>query len=128
MMDANKIQSYQPGGDVYQGIVTKYGQGIADLAASAASSGDETQINAVLAGKKLDDSFWDNLGTQLYNEPFTAPIEQAQKIFSNTGKAFKNAIFGNLSNPLLWAFVIIAGLVLFAWLGGFRLIRGILGK
>lgn len=128
MMAQDLIQSYQQGGDIYSGLVEKYGQTVADQAANAALSGDETAINQTLAGARLNDSFWSNLGGQLYNEPFNAPIEQANKIFSNAGKALKKAISDNIGNPILWGGIIAAGILIFWWIGGFKLIRGIAGK
>lgn len=128
MMSQDLISRYKPGGDIYSGLVEKYGQNLADQAANAADSGDLTAINEILAGAKLNDSFWSNLGGQLYNDPFAAPIEQADKVFSNAGKALKKAITDNIGNPLLWAGIIAAGIVIFWWVGGFKLIRGIAAK
>lgn len=134
MMAQDLIRRYQPAsdnqpeGDIYSGLVEKYGQAVADNAAAAALSGDEYSINQTIAGARLNDSFWSNLGGQLYNDPFNAPIEQANKIFSNAGKALKKAISDNIGNPLLWAGIIGGGILIFWWVGGFKLIRGIAAK
>ena len=81
-MSQDLINRYQQGGDIYASLVTQYGQATAAAAAQAALSGDETQINAVLAsggyGAPLNTSTWSIFGNQLETDPFAAPLASAE--------------------------------------------------
>jgi hypothetical protein len=131
-MESKKIARYQRGGDIWERIKNELGAAAADVVAEAATSGDEYRVNDAYKtakfGANLDDSTTDIFFGQMYNDPFAAPIEQADKIISNAGKAVKKAISDNFKNPILWFILIAAGIVLFWWIGGFRIIRGILGR
>ncbi|MDD5139387.1 MAG: hypothetical protein PHY43_03885 [Verrucomicrobiales bacterium] len=119
-MTTDTIQRYQPGGDIYATIAKHYGESGANTIATAANTGDETQINAALVqvknGGPLNESLLSILGSQLYNDPFAAPIEQANKIASNGfAAAFKN--------PAFLVTVLAIGGALFFLIGGAALFR-----
>jgi hypothetical protein len=130
-MDQATITRYQPGGDIYATLVSQYGQNAADTLATAARSGDESQVNAALAtirnGAPKDDSLTDALASQLYNDPLGAPLDQAGTILSNTlsaagnaAKAATNAIIGNWG---AWLLVGAVSIGLFFYFGGSAFVR-----
>ena len=113
-MSQDLINRYQPGGDIYAGLVTKYGQSVADAAAHAALSGDETQINAALAGAPLDTSVLDIFTKQIVTDPLAAPLAGLNNTLGNTVLSF-------IRNP--WVLAAVA-VITFGAMGGF----GWLGK
>ena len=112
-MSQDLINRYQQGGDIYASLVKQYGQPTADAAAQAALSGDETQINAVLAsgkyGAPLNTSTWDIFGNELETDPLAAPLASANTVVGNT-------FFSLLKNP--WV-IFAAGVIIFGAMGGF---------
>ena len=79
--------SYARGGAKWNAIAASQGEASADAQWQAA-------IDAERNGTPLDTSTWDIFATQIYNDPFAAPIEQANKIVSNTAAAaFRNPFF-----------------------------------
>ena len=106
-MTQELIDRYQQGGDIYQSLVSRYGQAKADEAAAAAALGDETAINAALAGAPLNTSTLDIFARQIYNNPFAAPIEQLDKIA-------KNSISSLFTDGKTVVFLIGIGICLFA--------------
>lgn len=96
-MDANLIQRYQAGGDIYASLKSQYGASNADNIAAAATSGDETQVNAAIVaakyGGQLDASTWSIFGNQLATDPLGAPIESLNGQISKVlGDLFKNPL------------------------------------
>ena len=111
-MDQALIARYQSGGDIYASLQTTYGTTAADTIATAALSGDETQINAALVqvkfGAPLETSTSTILADQLLTDPLAAPLESAEKVASNS-------IVDFLKSP---AVMLILGIALFLYLGG----------
>jgi len=116
------IQRYQPGGDIFAELESRYGTGGALLIAQAALTGDRFAVNEAISrakfGEKLDVSLWSNFYTQVTTDPFAAPLETANKVIGTIGSS---AIFGLFKNP--WVLLAVAGLVFYAvggftWLGG----------
>jgi hypothetical protein len=99
------LSSYLPGGADYAKVVAKYGQSAADTIATAARSGDQSQVNAafatVLHGPALDSSTLDALGNQLA-DPLAAPLSGLNKLLGNT-------FFSFLKNP--WVLLTIGGVI-----------------
>jgi hypothetical protein len=117
MMTQSLIQRYQPGGDIYATLAGQYGYGPADVIAAAATTGDETQINAALVrvkyGSDLPTSTVAILGNQLATDPLAAPFESANNILGNTfASLFKNP----------WVLAAVAAGLFFGF-GGFKLFR-----
>ena len=108
-MSPDLIQRYQPGGDIYAGLVARYGQNTADAAARAALSGDETQINAAITGTPLDTSTLTIFGNQIATDPLAAPFASANNLLGNT-------VFSFLKNP--WVVVAVV-VIVFGAMGGF---------
>lgn len=106
------IQRYQPGGDIYVSLASRYGQGGADRVARAALTGDATFVNAELAvvksGPRLNDSTFSLFTSQIVTDPLAAPLESA-----NT--AIGNSVASLFRNPWVLAVtvLVVAGLVLF---------------
>lgn len=122
-MSQDLINRYQQGGDIYKSLVKQYGQATADAAAQAALSGDETQINAVLAssqyGAPLNTSTWSIFGNQLETDPFAAPLDSANTLVGNSVMSF-------LKNPWVVFAVVV---IVFGAMGGFGWIgRKVFGK
>ena len=102
-MSQTLIDRYQAGGDIYAAIAAAHGVGAADAIATAALSGDETQINTVYAtymtaagnavtpSPLADTSILNALGNQLATNPLGAPLASLNTMLSNTfGSLFKN--------------------------------------
>ena len=129
-MDSTLIQRYQPGNDIYNSILAQHGKDAADACAAAAMTGDETQINAVLAlysgtstptvAVPMADTSTANIFTnQILTDPLAAPLESANKVLGNT-------FFSFLKNP--WVVVTVGIVVFFFVFDGVNLIRGWLKK
>ena len=129
-MDANLIQRYQAGGDIYASILQQHGQAAADACAFAALSGDETKINAALtlytgtttpnaAVPLSTDTTAGNLYRQLTTNPLAAPLEGANTILGNT-------FFSFLKNP--YVLVTVALVVFFFVFDGLNILRGLVKK
>jgi hypothetical protein len=116
------INRYQPGGDIYATLQSQYGTGGADAIATAARSGDETQVNAAIVAAKygapLDTSTADILVQQLTTNPLAAPLGVANNILGNTVVSF-------LKSPWVLGALVVAGFFL---LGGKDLLKGWLKK
>jgi len=120
-MDQSLIQRYQSGGDIYLSIFSQHGAAAANAVANAALSGDERQINAVLAGYEtaagnsktytppLDTSTLDAFGNQIVTDPLGAPFASANNLIGNSVLSF-------LKNP--WVVVAVV-VIIFGALGGF---------
>jgi hypothetical protein len=123
-MDQATIQRYQPGGDIYAALLAQHGQTAADACAAAALTGDETQINAVLAlysGTSTPDaavpmgntSTLDIFANQIATDPLAAPLDDANKVINNSILSF-------LKNPTV---LFVVAVVLFFVFGGGDYIR-----
>lgn len=122
-MDDTTIQRYQLGGDIYNSLVQLYGVNVANSAAGAALTGDETQVNAVLAsapkyGPPLSTSTTAIFTNQMLTDPLAAPLAGVNNLVKNSALSF-------LNNP--W---VIAGLIIAAFfmLGGANVLRKLIGK
>ena len=109
-MDANLIERYQGGGDIYAQMESLYGASAANSIAAAASTGDETKINAAIVqakyGTPLNASTWSIFGNQLATDPLGAPIESLNgQIGKVLGDLFKNPlVLGALALGLFFFF------------------------
>jgi hypothetical protein len=98
-----QASTYARGGAKWNAIAAAQGEAAADAAWQAA-------IDAERNGRPLDTSTFDIFTSQLYNDPFGAPIEQGNKILGNTfSDAFKNpyvafAILALVVAVALWFF------------------------
>ena len=121
-MDKATINRYQPGGDLYLDYVNQYGTAAANTLATAALTGDQTQITAALSsimfGSPLPTSTASIFLNQISSDPLAAPLADAETIASNTFVDF-------FKSP---AILISLAIVLFFVLGGAGLIRGKLSK
>jgi hypothetical protein len=130
-MDQYTINRYQPGGDLYAAEQAKYGTSVAGQIANAALANDELTITSIAEGLKYgankDTSALDALGSQLYNNPLGAPLEQAGKVAGNTftslGDAAKNAASSIVGNWGMWLVVGVIALAGFLYLGGAAVAR-----
>jgi hypothetical protein len=117
-MDAATIQRYQPGGDIYASLAASYGTPGAQQVATAALTGDETQVNAALTqvkyGAPLNTSTAEIFGTQLATDPLGAPL-------ADLNTALGNTFFSFLKNP--WVLITIAALVFFFVFDGVNILR-----
>jgi hypothetical protein len=107
------------------------------------------RLNADLSTPALDTSTLDIFGSQLYNDPFGAPIAQADTIVNNTGSALKSAAgntVGQIENSLVGGYgspapgslfaglqssigsLLVLGVVGFGLYVGFRIILGVLPR
>lgn len=124
----NTPEKYQRGGEYYNRLEAQFGTVWADAAAQAAATGDNVELNSVLASARGDGGVRDastasNLAKQLYNDPFAAPIEQASKILDGAGKAIGDAVKKASGNFGLW---IVGGIILvglFLYFGGTNYVR-----
>lgn len=108
-MSATSASNYARGTAAWQAVADSQGEAAADAQWQAA-------INAERNQTPLDTSTWSIFGSQLYNDPFAAPIEQANKVLGNTiTDAFKNPFF------LFAAVALAAGA--FFWFGGMTLLK-----
>lgn len=107
------IQRYQPGGDIWKALAGQYGSDAANTIATAALTGDETQINAALTqikfGTQLNTSTTDAFLNQIATDPLGAPLQSANNLLGNSFLSF-------LKSP--WVLVTVA-LILFGAMGGF---------
>lgn len=91
-MTQDLINRYLPGGDIYAKLVTLYGADNADAIATAAKTGDETQVNAALTkakyGAPMDTSVADIFAQQILTDPMAAPLESANTVIGNTFWSF----------------------------------------
>ena len=125
-MDTTTIARYQPGGDIYATILSQHGAAAAAQIAAAAQTGDETQINAVLAQyvgtltpdvavPLSTDTTASDFLNQIATDPLAAPLASANTLLGNTFLSF-------LKNP--WVVLTIAAVVFFGLFDGVNLIRG----
>ena len=121
-MDPDLIARYQSGGDIYASLAATYGASAADTIAAAATTGDETQINAAIVqakyGNPLNTSTASILANQLETDPLGAPLASANNVLSNTLLSF-------LKSPTV---LFIIALALFLYLGGLDYLRAKLAK
>ena len=117
MIDAATIARYQSGGDIYQSILSQYGQAAADNVAAAAQSGDRSQITDALVtakyGANLDTNTFDIFANQILTDPLAAPLASANSLISNSLVDF-------LKSP---AVLLVLGVAAFFALGGINLIK-----
>jgi hypothetical protein len=113
-MSPDTIKRYQPGGDIYNTLLNKYGKSIADNVAAAAATGDETAVNAAIPGAysgvvatPLDTSTASIFTDQILTDPLAAPAE-----------ALNNQIGNALKNLFVNPFVLLAavGIGIAAWM------------
>jgi hypothetical protein len=123
-MSATLIQRYQPGGDIYAGLVSRYGKNAADAAAAAAKqTGDEQKVNEAITGAyygaPLNTDTTAILLNQLETNPLGAPLEGLGGIVSNTIGSVENllakTVKTTLTNPLFLGLTVTA---LAVWLIG----------
>jgi hypothetical protein len=112
-MNQDLIDRYQNGGDIYAAIAAKYGAGTADAAASAALTGDETQINKVLAGPLLNTSTASIFLNQIETDPLGAPLASLENLT-------KNSLLDFLKSPSV--LLVLAGIAFFM-LGGAEVLK-----
>jgi hypothetical protein len=124
-MDQTLINRYQPGGDIYATLVSRYGTAGADTIAAAAATGDNTQLNYALAnaqtgmtGGALNDSTASILAGQLATDPLAAPL-------GGLNNALNNSILSFLKNPTV---LLALAVVLFFAFGGATWIRNRMAK
>lgn len=142
-MDQDEINSFQPGGTAYNNAVAQYGVDGANTLASAAATGDETQLqNAIeaLQGNPTaqDASTADALASQLYNAPLSAPLDQLGTILTNTvnsagqvivntegaaENAARNAVGTALVSPGLLIGLAVVGIGVVFYFGGLSSIK-----
>ena len=118
------IQRYQVGGDIYKKIVAQHGLNVANAAAAAALTGDETEVNAALSdaefGGPLNDSTASIFTDEIISHPFDAPAEAASGWVQNQ---IKDVLGNVVKKPLTLALLLAIAAGAFLWLGGARLIR-----
>jgi hypothetical protein len=122
-MDQATINRYQPGGDIYAQMVKNYGASNANAIASAALSGDETQVNAAIDtaqfGAPLDSSTTDQFVNLIETDPLGAPLADLNTTLGNTFLSF-------LKNP--WV-LLTGGFLAFVFLfDGINVVRGLLKR
>ena len=122
-MDQATIDRYQPGGDIYNTILTQYGVDSAHAIANAALTGDRGQVSDALAtarndGPALDDSTANIFLDQIETNPLGAPIEAA-----NAG--LKNTLISLIKNPLVIGAIAVGA---FFALGGADVLRRYIKK
>lgn len=116
---------YQPGGDVYQRWVDLFGLSKAEELRRLWNSGDLSAYRRRFADFNAEraealggpTSTWSLFFGQLYNDPFTAPIEQAERVLGNTVQTVaRSPLFFGLSLGglilvalVLWGFFKIGG-------------------
>ena len=114
-MIPSEIASYQPGGTAYANAVIMYGQAAANTLASAAATGDQTQLTNAIESIRgngaapLNTSTLSIFGNQLATDPLAAPLASANNALGNT-------FFSFLKNP--WVLVAV-GVIVFGAMGGF---------
>ena len=133
--------NYARGTAIYNSIQAQYGTATADQewrdAITAERNGDNVDgvwranYTAKLQGKDAappDTSFWDQFGTQIYNDPLAAPLEQGGKILSGTitaaGDAAKGVVKKFAGNWGAWLIGGVLVLAAFLYFGGGNFIRG----
>ncbi len=130
-MDQPTIARYQPGGDLYATIAARYGQQNADAIAAAASTGDQTQVNAAYQTAILgpnttgSTSTAVNLYDQLTTNPLAAPVADANTVITNSASSV-NSLFSSSLGALFKNPAVLLALVvgLFFFFGGSSIIRG----
>lgn len=112
-------ERYQPGGDIYAEVESKWGTSAANQVAAAAlvSDGGYTLRNLLAdlnAGHSTaapgSDSTLGNFFTQITTDPLAAPL-------ASVNTALGNTFFSFLKSP--WV-IFALGVVIFAWAGGFQ--------
>ncbi|MDE2020067.1 MAG: hypothetical protein KGJ13_07015 [Patescibacteria group bacterium] len=122
-MTADTIAAYQPGGSYYAQLSAQRGKNVADAAAAAALTGDETAINAAITqaefGAPLDTSTASILLNQLETNPLAAPLNSLGNLTGNTIGSIESYLGRTLisvaTNPLVLA-VLAGGVVV--WIAG----------
>lgn len=131
-MKPDLIERYQPGGDLYDSLKSQYGVAVANQAATAAATGDNSAVLRVLSnaaktirtGDIVTDADYDTRGTgalladQLTSDPLGAPLDAANrqltKLAGNTALAF-------LRNPMVLLVLVVV--VFVAWVNLFGVPR-----
>ena len=139
-------QYYLEGGDIYDALAAEYGTAGANIVQAAALTGDATQVQTAISdlhsakisgrtagqvagyyAQHADMSTASNLVQQIYNEPFNAPIAQAQNVLSNTvnaaGDAVKKTISQTAGNIGVWIIGAVVVVALFFYFGGGAVVR-----
>lgn len=83
------VDRYQPGGDIYQRLVSQYGTAQANAIADAAATGDGAQLANAIAvargdGDQLETSTGAILLEQLETDPLSAPLGAANNVLQNS--------------------------------------------
>ncbi len=125
-MDQDLIARYQSGGDIYASLAATYGASAADTIAAAATSGDETQVNAAITqakyGNPLDTSTASILASYSPSDWLNNATNYWSKQAENVGS---NSLMNILKSP---AVLFIGALALFLYLGGLDYLRAKLAK
>jgi hypothetical protein len=111
-MNQDLINRYQPGGDIYNSLAASLGVPGANLVATAALTGDETQVNTALTqaqfGNPLDTSTISIFSSEIATNPLAAPFSDLNTLLSNSLKSL-------VGNPLvlLSTIAIVGGVVIY---------------
>lgn len=113
-------RDYMRGTDNFNATAAKYGE-------AAAVAQWQAAIEAERNGTPLETGYWTILGSQVYNEPFNAPLEQAGKVAGNTatalGDAVKTAASKAVGNWGVWLLAAVVLIGVFFYLGGSNVVR-----
>lgn len=113
-MNATLVQRYQPGGDIYARSVEKYGSEAAQRLASAARTGGDPAVFALLAelrsGPARNESTFSAFVDQITTDPFDAPLDSANK---GIGTVLGSAVKGVFSNP--WVLLVVVAVIVYVF-------------
>lgn len=116
-LDQATIDRYQSGGDIYQDLLSQYGQTAADAVAAAAQTGDRQNITDALVtakyGANLDTSTFDIFAQQILTDPLAAPLASANNLLNNSLLDF-------LRSPTV---LVVIGVAAFFALGGIKYLK-----
>jgi hypothetical protein len=114
-MNQELIDSYQPGGIIFQRMVDRFGAANAAFIAQAALSGDRYAVNAAIeqvrySGERLPTNTGSIFWEQLTTDPFAAPLASANVAIGTLAKSASSGLF---RNP--WVLLVMAlGAIAFA--------------
>lgn len=128
MTNAERIERYSAGGDLYSALAAKYGIPKANYVAyqtiqhQGESDGTRAAIEYISFGPEIaNDTFWEQFGDQIYHSPFQAPIEAASDILSNTGssldKGAEKVLTSGFSVWIILLLLALGGLIYFGGAG-----------
>lgn len=129
------FNEYLIGGSYYNSLLEQYGAANADYVASVAQSGDETAVRNALSAVRVayrnsgnaaqvdsalnanDTSTLGNFWTQITTDPLAAPLDSLNnQLTKAVGNVFKN--------PMVLLLVIVAGIGLLGYFGGWKKLVG----